>query len=69
MVENAIVFSKEANETILTSTYGEVNPDSDDFSSSLAKIKEIAIKLEKGVFNLDLTAGLTAIIFAIQNIS
>lgn len=69
MIENAIIFTKEANQVLLTSTFGEVDPGMDDFSNSLAKIQEIAIKLEKGVFNLDLTAGLTAIIFAIQNIS
>jgi hypothetical protein len=69
MIENAIIFSKEANEAIITSTFGEVNPDSEDFSNSLTKIREIAIKLEKGVFNLDLTSGLTAIIFANQDIS
>ncbi len=69
MIENAIIFSKEANKAIVTSTFGEVDPEKVDFSDSLAKIQEIAIKLEKGVFNLDLSAGLTAIIFAIQNIS
>ncbi|MCG3252216.1 MAG: hypothetical protein KAX09_00090 [Candidatus Heimdallarchaeota archaeon] len=69
MIENAIIFTKEANQVLITSTFGEVDPGMDDFSNSLAKIQEIAIKLEKGVFNLDLAAGLTAIIFAIQNIS
>ena len=69
MIENAIIFTKEANQVLLTSTFGEVDPGTDDFSNSLAKIQVIAIKLEKGVFNLDLTAGLTAIILAIQNIS
>lgn len=69
MIENAIIFSKEANKAIVTSAFGEVDPETEDFSDSLAKIREIAIKLEKGVFNLDLSAGLSAIIFAIQNIS
>jgi len=69
MIENAIIFTKEANQVLITSTFGEVDPGMDDFSNSLAKIQEIAIKLEKGVFNLDLAAELTAIIFAIQNIS
>ena len=69
MIENAIVFSKEANTIIVTSTYGEVDPKADSFNDSLMKIQEIAIKLEKGVFNLDLSAGFSAIIFAIENIS
>ena len=69
MIENAIVFSKETNMALLTSIYGEVDPKAEAFSDSFQKIQEIAIKLEKGVFSLDLSAGLTAIIFAIQNIS
>jgi len=69
MIENAIIFTKEANQVLITSTFGRVDPGMNDFSNSLAKIQEIAIKLEKGVFNLDLAAELTAIIFAIQNIS
>jgi len=69
MIESAIIFLKEANKVLVTSTFGKVDPEKDDFSDSLLKIQDMAIKLEKGVFNLDLTAGFAAIIFAFQDIS
>lgn len=69
MIETAIIFSKEDGELILSSIYGNVDPYSDDFENSLEKIKEIAIKLEKGVFNLDLDEGLVALILTSKRLA
>ena len=35
MVENAIIFSKSSGEILLSSIYGEIDPVSDDFNTSL----------------------------------
>ncbi|NHJ83914.1 MAG: hypothetical protein FK734_00545 [Asgard group archaeon] len=69
MLENAIIFSKDLARVVLTSTYGSVDPHTDDFANSLEKIQEIAVKLEKGLFTLDLDFKLTAMIFAFKNLS
>jgi hypothetical protein len=69
MIENVIIFSKEKNEKLLSYTFGETDPESEAFSDSLIKIRDIAIKLEKGIFNLDLDAGFASLIFAIKKLS
>ncbi len=69
MVENIIIFSKELKEMLLAYTLGDLNPEDESFSVSLAKIKEIAINLEKGIFNQRLDGGFTSIIFAIKRLS
>jgi len=69
MIENAIIFSKKTGEVLLSSVYGKIDPTSDDFKSSLDKITEIAVKLEKGVFNLDLDTGQLTLIHATKSIS
>ncbi|MBN1329791.1 MAG: hypothetical protein JXA54_09985 [Candidatus Heimdallarchaeota archaeon] len=69
MLENAIIFSKDLAKVVLTSTFGSYDPSADNFANSLEKIQEIAVKLEKGLFTLDLDLNLTAMIFAIKGIS
>ncbi|HUT80967.1 MAG TPA: hypothetical protein VMZ29_07170 [Candidatus Bathyarchaeia archaeon] len=69
MLENAIIFSKDLAKVVLTSTYGSHDPHADSFANSLEKIQEIAVKLEKGLFTLDLDLNLTAMIVAIKNLS
>ncbi|MHA1818150.1 MAG: hypothetical protein ACTSUA_03320 [Candidatus Heimdallarchaeota archaeon] len=69
MLEHAIIFSKESQSIILTSLYGEVDPKADAFKDSLEKIREIAVKLEKGVFKLDLANNGKTMIVAIKNLS
>lgn len=69
MIENAIIFSKESREVLVTSIFGKVDPNNDDFNQSLTQIREIGSKLEKGVFNLDLENNLTSLILGFKNIS
>lgn len=69
MIENVIIFSKEKNEMLLTFNFGDTNPESEAFSDSLTKIRDIAIKLEKGIFNLDLDGGFSSLILAIKRLS
>ena len=69
MIENVIIFSKEKNEMLLTYNFGDINPVSEAFSDSLTKIRDIAIKLEKGIFNLDLDGGFSSLILAIKRLS
>ena len=69
MIENAIIFSKETKEVLLSSIFGQINPEEDDFNASLEQIREIACKLEKGVFNLNLENNLTALIVGFKRIS
>lgn len=69
MLENVVIFSKESEEVILSTTHGGIDPTSESFADSLRKICEIAVKLDKGVFILDLDSGFTALILAIKNLS
>ncbi|NHJ85200.1 MAG: hypothetical protein FK734_07045 [Asgard group archaeon] len=69
MIENAIIFSKVTNQVVLTSTYNKINPNDDSFKSSLERISDIAYKLEKGVFKLDLEGNLLALILAVKQIT
>ena len=69
MIENAIIFSKESGEPLIATQIGDVDPNSDAFSESLNQIKDIATKLEKGVFKLGLNDQLIAQISAQKGIS
>jgi len=69
MIENIIIFSKELKKKLLTQTFGVLNPEDESFSDSLVKINEIAINLEKGIFNQRLDSGFASIIFAIKRLS
>ncbi|NHJ49735.1 MAG: hypothetical protein FK733_18230 [Asgard group archaeon] len=63
MIENAIIFSKEIKDIVLSSTYGGLDPNSERYAIIVEKIKEVALKDQKGTFNLDLDGGLIALIF------
>lgn len=69
MIENAIIFSKESGEALIATQIGDIDPNSDAFSESLGQIREIATKLEKGVFKLSLNDRLIAQISAQKGIS
>jgi len=69
MLEHAIIFSKESQSTVLTSVYGTVDPKTESFKDSLERIREIAVKLEKGVFKLEVANNLKTMIVAIKNLS
>ena len=69
MIENAIIFSKETKEVLISSIFEQIDPEGDDFSASLEQMREIACKLEKGVFNLNLDNDLTALIVGFKRIS
>ncbi|NHK32534.1 MAG: hypothetical protein FK730_14365 [Asgard group archaeon] len=69
MIETAIIFSKEIKDLVLTSTYGDIDPIDESFADYLEKIKEIAFKLEKGLFSLDLDKNLFAVIHAFRRLS
>ena len=69
MIETTIIFSKETKELVLTSTYGDIDPTDESFVDYLEKIKEIAFKLEKGLFSLDLEKDLFAVINAFRRLS
>ncbi|NHJ40416.1 MAG: hypothetical protein FK731_10325 [Asgard group archaeon] len=69
MIENAIIFSKETGNIILSSTFGDAITDKIDFSISMEKIKDIAIKLEKGMFILDIDEELLALILTSKRLA
>ncbi|MGC9781489.1 MAG: hypothetical protein HZR80_19780 [Candidatus Heimdallarchaeota archaeon] len=69
MLENIVIFSKESKDVVLTAMYGELDPTTDTFADSLEKILEIAVKLDKGVFILDLDNNFIALILAIKDLS
>ena len=66
MIENVMIFSKETGEIVVTTTLGSTNLEFSEFSTSLNKIQEIATRLEKGVFVLDLENNLFALILAVK---
>ena len=69
LIENAIIFSKETKEILLTHTFKNIKHDSEEFSDSLEEIKKIALKLEKGTFILDFDSGLSTLVYAIPKLS
>ena len=69
MIENAIIFSKDSGEALIATQIGDIDPNSDAFSESLGQIRDIAKKLEKGVFKLGLNEQLIAQILAEKGIS
>ena len=69
MIENVIIFSKEKAAILLATNYDKIIIDSQHFEKSLDAIKQIAYKLEKGVFKLELEKELSVLIFAIKRIS
>lgn len=69
MIENAIIFSKESREALIATQIGDIDPNSDAFSESLGQIRDIATRLEKGVFKLGLNDQLIAQILAEKGIS
>ena len=69
MIENAMIFSKENGELLVSTTINYINPSAESFTESLNKIRDIATKLEKGIFNLELEDNLHAQIFAVKKTS
>ncbi len=69
MIENAIIFSKDSGEALITTQIGDIDPNSDTFMGFLDQIKDIATKLEKGIFKLGLNDQLIAQICAEKGVS
>jgi hypothetical protein len=69
MIETVIIFSKEIEDLVFTSSYGDIDPTDESFVDYLEKIKEIAFKLEKGIFSLVLDKDLFTVIHAFRRLS
>jgi len=69
LIENVVIFSKETQEVLLGSTFGDIRYDDEDFKETLEEIKKTATNLEKGTFISDYDNGLSALIQAIPKLS
>ena len=69
MIETAIIFAKDSEEPLIATQIGDIDPNADSFAEYLNQIHSVAMKLEKGVFKLELNSQLVSQTVAQKGIS
>ena len=69
MIETAIIFAKDGGEPLIATQIGDIDPNADSFAEYLNQIRSVAMKLEKGVFKIELNSQLVSQTIAHKGIS